>query len=69
MKKKFILAAVLLTAAIGASAGIGWIGECGYQTIVPSQEFFVDEEDANEYYQSLNEIYCNSSSKEYTLVP
>lgn len=68
MKKKIILGAVLLTAAIGASASIGFISWCGKQTVTVTIPYFNTPQEAEEFYQELNVLLCGSEGS-YTLVP
>ncbi|MFG6384872.1 MAG: hypothetical protein K1V80_00100 [Muribaculaceae bacterium] len=68
MKKKFMLGAILLTAAIGASASVGFISWCGVQVCTPSEDYFENPEDAREFYEDLTEDLCGSKGS-YTIVP
>lgn len=68
MRKKIMLGAILLTAAIGASASVGFISWCGEQTIAPSQEYFTSPQEMAEFYWELSEDLCGESGP-YIIVP
>lgn len=68
MRKKIMLGAILLTAAIGASASVGFISTCGKQVCTVSEDYFESPIDANLYYLELNYMLCGTSGS-YTIVP
>ncbi len=69
MRKKIMLGAILLTAAIGASASVGFISSCGVQVCTVSEEYFESTADMEEYYLELNDILCGPGSSDYTIIP
>lgn len=68
MRKKIMLGAILLTAAIGASASVGFISSCGVQVCTVSEDYFENPIEAKLYYMELNDMLCGSLGS-YTIVP
>jgi hypothetical protein len=60
MKKLVFLSLALMSAALSASASYLWVGECGVEVITVSEDYFQSKEEAAEYYQELEEIFCGN---------
>ena len=59
MKKKIFLLLAFITTVIGASATIVHTTKCGVQVTTVSRDYFASEDEADEYYASLDAIFCD----------
>ncbi|MGM9844166.1 MAG: hypothetical protein ACI30S_08100 [Muribaculaceae bacterium] len=67
MKKRFAILAFLLMSIGAAYATVTFISSCGKTATTVGESYFSSREEAERYYEDLNELLCGTSGP-YTIV-